>query len=62
MPEKVLTNHDIAKIVDTSDEWIVQRTGIKERRVCGDGESTSTLACGRDITLRAQTVCGAVGR
>jgi len=44
VPEKVLTNHDIAKIVDTSDEWIVQRTGIKERRVCGDGESTSTLA------------------
>ncbi len=44
VPEKVLTNHDIAKFVDTSDEWIVQRTGIKERRVCGDGESTSTLA------------------
>jgi 3-oxoacyl-[acyl-carrier-protein] synthase-3 len=44
MPEKRLTNDDLAKIVDTNDEWIVQRTGIKERRIAGEGESTATLS------------------
>ncbi len=45
VPSKVLTNADLEKIVDTSDEWIVQRTGIKERRVCdGPIESTGWLA------------------
>ena len=44
LPEKVLTNADIAKIVDTSDEWIQQRTGIKERHIAADGELTSDLA------------------
>lgn len=44
VPDKVLTNHDLEKLVDTSDEWIRQRTGIVERRVCSDGESTSSLA------------------
>src|SRR5256712_5247586 len=43
VPERVLTNADLEKIVDTNDEWIVSRTGIKERRVCGPEESTSTL-------------------
>ena len=45
VPTKVLTNADLEKIVDTSDEWIVQRTGIKERRVCdGPIECTGWLA------------------
>ncbi len=44
LPEKVLTNADIAKLVDTSDEWIEQRTGIRERHVAADGEVTSDLA------------------
>ncbi|PTW60696.1 3-oxoacyl-[acyl-carrier-protein] synthase III [Breoghania corrubedonensis] len=44
LPEKVLTNDDLAKIVDTSDDWIVQRTGIKERHVAAEGEVTSDLA------------------
>ena len=44
LPEKVVTNDDLAKIVDTSDEWIVQRTGIKSRRIAADNESTSDLA------------------
>ena len=44
VPDKVLTNHDIEKLVDTSDDWIRQRTGIVERRVCSPGETTSTLA------------------
>lgn len=45
-PEKVLTNHDIEKIVDTSDEWITERTGIKERRIASADETTSDLAYG----------------
>ena len=44
VPEKRLTNDDLSKMVDTNDEWIVQRTGIKERRVAGPSESTATLA------------------
>ncbi|MDF1756146.1 MAG: ketoacyl-ACP synthase III [Verrucomicrobiales bacterium] len=44
LPEKILTNHDLEKLVETSDEWITSRTGIKERRIAADGESTSDLA------------------
>jgi len=44
VPAKVLTNSDLEKIVDTSDEWITERTGIKERRICGDDEAASDLA------------------
>ncbi|HTJ75437.1 MAG TPA: beta-ketoacyl-ACP synthase III [Acidimicrobiales bacterium] len=44
VPERRVTNFDLAKIVDTSDEWITDRTGIKERRVAGDGETTASLA------------------
>lgn len=43
-PERVLTNADLERIVDTSDEWIVSRTGIRERRVVSEGETTSHLA------------------
>ena len=44
LPEKVVTNDDLAKFVDTSDEWIFERTGIRERRSAVDGEVTSDLA------------------
>jgi 3-oxoacyl-[acyl-carrier-protein] synthase-3 len=44
VPEKVLTNQELEKIVDTSDEWIIARTGIKERRITSNGETSSTLA------------------
>lgn len=44
VPERRLTNQDLEKIVDTSDDWIVQRTGIRERRIAGEGQVTSTLA------------------
>ena len=44
MPEKVLTNHDLEKLVDTNDEWIVSRTGISERRIVADGEFTSHMS------------------
>jgi len=43
-PEKVLTNHDLEKMVATSDTWITERTGIRERRVAADGELTSDMA------------------
>lgn len=44
VPERVLTNYDIAKFVDTSDEWIVSRTGIRERRIADEKETTGSLA------------------
>lgn len=44
VPENVLTNFDLERMVDTSDEWIVTRTGIRERRIAGEGEYTSTFA------------------
>ncbi|MGQ7791510.1 beta-ketoacyl-ACP synthase III [Faunimonas sp. B44] len=44
LPEKVLTNADLATLVDTSDEWIIQRTGIRERHIAAEGEMTSDLA------------------
>jgi 3-oxoacyl-[acyl-carrier-protein] synthase-3 len=44
LPDKVLTNADLEKMVDTSDEWIVSRTGIRERHIAADGETTCDLA------------------
>ena len=44
LPDKVLTNFDLEKIVDTSDEWIVSRSGIRERHIAASGEMTSDLA------------------
>lgn len=44
VPEKVVTNFDLEKIVDTSDAWITERTGIKERRVAAEGEAASDMA------------------
>ncbi|MEK9644670.1 MAG: beta-ketoacyl-ACP synthase III [Alphaproteobacteria bacterium] len=44
LPERVVTNHELAERVDTSDEWIVQRTGIHQRHIAADGEKTSDLA------------------
>src|SRR5918992_4036749 len=43
-PSRVMTNDDLAKLVDTSDEWIVSRTGIRERRVAADDETTTSLS------------------
>ncbi len=44
VPENILTNKDLEEMVDTSDEWIVQRTGIHERRIAGENETTSDMA------------------
>ena len=51
LPEKILTNQDLEKIVDTNDEWIFSRTGIKERRIAGANETTASLAS--DASMRA---------
>jgi len=45
VPGKIITNHDLEKLVDTSDDWITERTGIKERRIVEKGQTTSDLAC-----------------
>ena len=44
LPERILTNQDMEKIVDTSDEWILTRTGIKERRIAAAEQATSDMA------------------
>ncbi|SHH09112.1 beta-ketoacyl-ACP synthase III [Tepidibacter thalassicus] len=56
VPEKVLTNFDLEKMVDTSDEWIVTRTGIKKRRVADENTATSDLA-----TIAAQKAIKSAG-
>lgn len=45
LPSRILTNSDLEKMVDTSDEWISTRTGMKERRIADDGEFTSDMGC-----------------
>jgi 3-oxoacyl-[acyl-carrier-protein] synthase-3 len=54
VPDKVLTNDDLSKIVDTNDQWIRERTGIRERRIARDGQFPSTL--GTEACLRALKV------
>lgn len=49
LPERVLGNAELAKRVDTSDEWIVERTGIRERHIAAKGEFTSDLACAASV-------------
>ena len=56
VPQNILTNFDLERMVDTSDEWIVTRTGIRERRIAGEGEYTSTFA-----TMAAQKALDAAG-
>jgi 3-oxoacyl-[acyl-carrier-protein] synthase III len=51
VPPRVLTNADLEKMVDTSDEWILQRTGIRERHIVDPGMATSDLA--RDASIAA---------
>jgi 3-oxoacyl-[acyl-carrier-protein] synthase-3 len=70
VPERRLTNDELATMVDTNDQWIVQRTGIRERRIAGPGETTATLgtaaarkalaAAGLDASELDLIVCGTV--
>lgn len=60
LPEKFLTNNDLAKIVDTTDDWIAQRTGIRKRHVAGDDEKTSDMATrAAEKALKAAGLTGA---
>jgi 3-oxoacyl-[acyl-carrier-protein] synthase-3 len=56
LPEKILTNQDLERMVDTSDEWITSRTGIKQRRIAVEGEFTSTFAV--EASRRALAMAG----
>ena len=57
LPERILTNADLERIVDTSDEWITSRTGIRERRIAGEDEPMSKFAIGAaEAALRAAGV------
>ena len=56
LPEKVLTNEDLSKLVDTSDEWIQSRTGIRERHIAAEGETAGDL--GYQAALRALEAAG----
>jgi len=56
LPEKVLTNDQLAELVDTSDEWITERTGIKQRHIAAEGQLTSDLA--REASLKAMDYAG----
>jgi 3-oxoacyl-[acyl-carrier-protein] synthase III len=56
VPERILTNAELEKRVDTNDEWIVTRTGIRERRIAADGEHTSDMAA--KAALRAMDQAG----
>ncbi len=56
LPDKVVTNADLEKIVETSDEWIVSRTGIRERHIAGEGETTCDLS--EQAAIRAISAAG----
>ena len=56
LPGKVVTNHDLAKIVDTSDEWIRSRSGIGQRHIAGDDEVTSDYATAAAWKLRQRII------
>jgi 3-oxoacyl-[acyl-carrier-protein] synthase III len=55
LPQRIMTNADISKIVDTTDEWIIERTGIRSRHIAADGELTSDLgvAAAKQALIRA---------
>ncbi len=57
-PKRILTNQDLATIVDTTDEWIMRRTGIKERRISSEGQSENTSDLATKASLRALEMAG----
>ena len=56
LPEKVVTNKDLEKMMDTSDEWIRERTGIKRRHIAAEGETTASI--GLIAAQRAMDMAG----
>ena len=60
IPERVVTNHDFEKSLDTSDQWIVERTGIRERRFAGPDETVSSMGkTAAEMALRRAGVAAA---
>ena len=59
LPKRVVTNHELTQTVDTSDEWIVERSGIRQRHIAGEGETTSTLAI--EAARKAMAAAGVQG-
>ncbi|MGY1408708.1 MULTISPECIES: beta-ketoacyl-ACP synthase III [unclassified Luteimonas] len=59
LPSKVLTNDDLSKIVDTSDEWIASRTGIRERHIAAEGETTVDLSYHASVRALEAAGCSA---
>lgn len=57
IPEQVLSNADLEKIVDTTDEWIMKRVGVRERRIIGDSSDT-TISMAKEASLRAMEMAG----
>lgn len=62
LPARILSNADLSRIVDTSDEWIIERTGIRERRIAAEGETTGHLAiaAARNALADAKLDAGAI--
>src|SRR5262245_20941246 len=59
-PERVLTNHDLERMVDTNDQWILERTGISERHIADPGIATSDLAVqAAEVALHQRGISGA---
>jgi 3-oxoacyl-[acyl-carrier-protein] synthase-3 len=56
VPERILSNNDLQKVLDTNDEWIYKRTGIKERRIAAPDVNASDLA--KEASLRAMEMAG----
>ncbi len=56
LPEKILTNHDLERMVDTSDEWIRSRTGITQRHIAAEDETASDMAL--NASRRAMNAAG----
>ncbi|MGO9389416.1 beta-ketoacyl-ACP synthase III [Rhodoblastus sp.] len=59
LPQRCVSNRELEQTVDTSDEWIVQRTGIKQRYIAGEGETTSTLGAAAARAALAKAECAA---
>ena len=59
LPQRCVSNREMEQTVDTSDEWIVQRTGIKQRYIAGEGETTSTLGAAAARAALAKAQCAA---
>ncbi|HER25802.1 MAG TPA: 3-oxoacyl-ACP synthase, partial [Rhodospirillales bacterium] len=45
LPDRIMTNEELAAMVDTTDQWIVERTGIRQRHIAAEGQTTCDIAC-----------------